>query len=309
MTEHLLDRRLAATAATQWGLVTGDQICAAGGTTSLVRRRLRAGRWSRLAHQVFRIEGAPPSGEQRLMAAVLDAGPRAVATERSAAWLWQLPGFASDVPVVLVPIGTDHRPLDGRLRETRLLPAHHVTARHKIPVVTPARLIVELAAREHPGRVERAAENALASSILTAEALAGVVSEMAGRGRRGSTFLRGLSAELVPGYVPPASELEARFRDLLRSAGIRGGVTQADVGGDEWVGRVDIAFPNAKLVVELDSRRWHQARSAMESDRTRDNRLVVAGWRVVRITWRQLLDDPAGVVALLRRLLVATAAA
>ena len=151
-------------------------------------------------------------------------------------------------------------------------------------------------------------ENAIAASILTPVELAGVVGELAGRGRRGSTALRTLSEDLAPGYVPPASELEARFRDLLRSAGIDGGVTQANVGGEEWVGRVDVAFPAAKLVVELDSRRWHLSRSAMESDRRRDNALVVAGWRVVRITWRQLVDDPAGLVALLRSLLAGAAA-
>ena len=126
---------------------------------------------------------------------------------------------------------------------------------------------------------------------------------MAGRGRRGSTFLRELTASLLPGYVPPASELEARFADLMRSAAISGWVRQPDVGGDGWVGRVDVAFPAAMLVVELDSRRWHDSRSAIESDRQRDNRLVAAGWRIIRITWRQLIDDPAGVLALLRRLL------
>ena len=80
-------------------------------------------------------------------------------------------------------------------------------------------------------------------------------------------------------------------------------------GGSAWIGRVDVAYPAARLVVELDSRRWHDSRTAQESDRQRDNALVAAGWRVIRITWRQLLDDPTGVVSLLRQLLASRSAA
>lgn len=299
-----LDATFAAVAATQWGLLTRRQVHEAGGGSSVIERRLRAGRWARVGHHVFRIEGTPPSWQQRVLAAVLDAGPGAAATGRPAAALWALPGFSGGRPEVLVPTGSNHRPASGLVRETRRLPPHHVTSRHGICVVTPARLVVELAVREHPKRVERAAENAIASSILTPASLASVVSELAGRGRRGSGFLRELTDALLPGYIPPASELESRFRDVTAAAGISGWVRQADVGGDEWAGRVDVVFHAAKLVVELDSRRWHDSRGAIEADRQRDNRLVAAGWRVIRITWRQLHDDPGGVVALLRRLLV-----
>ena len=304
-----LDRDLAALAATQWGLITVAQARLAGADRALVSRRVAAGRWSRAGRHVLRIDGSPPSWEQALLAAVLDAGPEAVATLDSAAALWGLPGFRRSRPDVLVPIGGPHRPPRGRVQETRSLPRHHVTTRSGIPTVTPARLVVELAGREHPSRVERAAENAIAASILDPDELASVISELACRGRRGSTSLRALALDIVPGYVPPASELEARFRDLLRSAGLPQPVRQLDAGGDAWIGRVDVAYPEARLIIELDSRRWHASRSSMESDRQRDNALVLAGWRVIRITWRQLVDDPVGVVALVRRLLSSAAAA
>jgi very-short-patch-repair endonuclease len=304
-----LDRDLAALAATQWGLITVAQAKAAGADRSLVARRVAAGRWSRAGRHVLRIDGAPPCWEQALLAAVLDVGPEAVATLDSAAALWELPGYRRSHAEVLVPLGGPHRPARGRVRETRTLPRHHVTTRSGIPTVTPARLVVELAGREHPGRVERAAENAIAASILDPVELASVISELACRGRRGSTSLRSLALDIAPGYVPPASELEARFRDLLRSAGLPEPARQLDAGGDAWVGRVDVTFPEVRLLIELDSRRWHASRSAMESDRLRDNALVLAGWRVIRITWRQIADDPAGVVALVRRLLNSAAAA
>jgi very-short-patch-repair endonuclease len=49
----------------------------------------------------------------------------------------------------------------------------------------------------------------------------------------------------------------------------------------------------------------HGTRRAFEEDRERDRVLSVEGWRVVRVTWRQLRDEPASVAADLRSLLTA----
>jgi len=73
------------------------------------------------------------------------------------------------------------------------------------------------------------------------------------------------------------------------------------------VGRVDVAYAEARLLVELDSRRWHDTSTAFEDDRHRDNALVLAGWRVIRITWRMIHDEPDKVAELLRGLLSAAA--
>ncbi len=43
-----------------------------------------------------------------------------------------------------------------------------------------------------------------------------------------------------------------------------------------------------------------------ESDRRRDNWLMAAGWRVLRITWEQVTAHPDEVVALVREALRAT---
>jgi len=244
-----------------------------------------------------------------VLLAVFDAGEGAVATGRTAATLHGIAGFGAGAPEVLVPRGRHHRSASGIIRETRLLEPHHVTTRDTIPVVTPARLVVELAGRERADRTGRALDAALAAGSLTTSDFALVVAELAHRGRRGAVVLRDMVDERAPGYVPPASELEARFRDLVEQAGLPAPIRQQDVGGDSWVGRVDVCYPAAHLVVELDSRRWHDAHLAREDDRRRDNRLVAAGWRVIRITWRQLLDDPVGVVALLRSLLAHAIAA
>lgn len=304
-----VDERVWSVAAAQHGGFTREQACAAGASDSVIKRRIASGHWVRGGRHVLRIAGSPRTWRQRVMLAVLDAGEGAAATDGTAAGLWGLPGSGRGAPEVLVPRGRHHRPGAGCIRETRILEPHHVCVRDGIPVVSPARLVVELAGREHLGRVERVLDAALASDLLVPTELALVVAELAHRGRRGAAGLRSLVEARLPGYAPPASELEARFRDLVRAAGLPEPVRQLDVGGRAWVGRVDVCYPSARLVVELDSRRWHDGHLAREDDRRRDNELVVAGWRVIRITWRHLVDDPSGVVALLRRLLVVTEAA
>ena len=66
---------------------------------------------------------------------------------------------------------------------------------------------------------------------------------------------------------------------------------------------VDFAWPADRLIVETDGWKAHGTRTAFKRDRRRDAALVVAGWRVVRITWSRLQEEPDGVAAHLRVLL------
>lgn len=50
-------------------------------------------------------------------------------------------------------------------------------------------------------------------------------------------------------------------------------------------------------MVEVDSWRFHKTRQAFEADRRRDAKLVTAGWRVLRVTYRRLRDEPWAVAA------------
>ncbi len=116
--------------------------------------------------------------------------------------------------------------------------------------------------------------------------------------------MRDLVAERNDGQPVPQSALKARFLQVIREAGLPTPVRQLDVGDREgWVGRVDFAYPRARLLIELDGRRHHTALLDWERDLGRGNRLVAGGWRLVRITWRELADHPDRVVELLRRAL------
>jgi very-short-patch-repair endonuclease len=70
---------------------------------------------------------------------------------------------------------------------------------------------------------------------------------------------------------------------------------------------VDALWPDQRLIVEVDGWQFHKTRAAFERDRARDAALLVAGYRVVRVTYRQLRDQPEAVADTVRRLLAAAA--
>jgi len=97
--------------------------------------------------------------------------------------------------------------------------------------------------------------------------------------------------------------LEARFLDLCQAMGL----PPPEVNGHLLVDGIsmmpDFLWRDAGLIVETDSRRVHGTVAAFEEDRRRDQRLAVAGWTVIRCTWRQVLDEPERLARTIRSLL------
>jgi aryl-alcohol dehydrogenase-like predicted oxidoreductase len=118
-------------------------------------------------------------------------------------------------------------------------------------------------------------------------------------GRRGLKPLRALIADKTLYGPDTKRELEARFFEFCRAFGLPLPACNVLVEGF----LVDAYWPEQHLIVELDSWQFHQGRAAFERDRERDSVLQAAGYRVVRITWRRLTEEPAAVAALLRALL------
>lgn len=192
----------------------------------------------------------------------------------------------------------------------RPFPDDHLTLVAGIVTTRPARTLVDLAAVVHPGRTERAVDNCLAAGSVTFGSLHETFLDLAGRGRKGVAVMRAILGERDADYVPPASELEALFHELIRAAGLPEPVRQLDVGDSQgWVGRVDFAYPRIRLLIELDGRRFHSALLDRQADKRRDERLATGGWRhVVRLSWFDIVHRRAEVLDLLRRLLVEAAA-
>ena len=299
-----MDRETAALAETQYALVTHRQLRAGGHSADTIWRWVQSGALEAVAEGVYRIHGSPRTWEQRLCGLVLASGPAAAASHRSAAALLGLPGFhRRGLVEAVTPRPRRHRDPSGIAHRSRVLPDDHITVVDGIACTRVARTLVDLAGVLHPRRTERAVDNALAMGVVTVSALADVFDELARRGRQGIADMRRILDVRTDGYVPVESELEARFVELVREAGLPAPVRQVNLGDEDWIGRVDFAYPGVKLVIELDGRRHHSAKLDLEADRTRDARLAHAGWRTARIGWDEVVGHPDRVAVRIRQLL------
>ena len=121
--------------------------------------------------------------------------------------------------------------------------------------------------------------------------------------RAGAAAIRAVIEHANAGIT--RSDLEDLFADFLDRWGLPRPATNVwlHVAG-RWI-EADCVWREQRLIVELDSHTYHATRSAFESDRARDRALVAAGWRVMRITWRQLHDEPEALTRDLRASLAA----
>ena len=243
------------------------------------------------------------------MVAVLATGSGAAASRRSAAALWRFPGFPSGPVEVSQHRGPSSRNPGRGLHDSRFLPPHQVRLVNAIPATCVERTVLDLCGCVHPGRAERALDNALAMELTTVQELGLMLAETGARGRTGTALLRRLLRVRIDEYVPPASELEALVLAVLRGAGIELPERQEWVGGSTApAGRVDFVFRSARVVIEADSRRYHSAWLDVQADHRRDLLLAAAGWRIIRVNWHQLIAEPELLVSAVKAFLQAAAA-
>lgn len=294
-----LDVAMRALAASQHGLVSRPQARVMGATRQHLRRRVASGDWAEVSTKVLRLVGSVRTFRQRCMAAALDAGPRAYVSHEAAAALWELPGFTRGQLSVVRAKGRSSRPTHlARLHQSCSLPPAHLTVVHGIPVTTVARTVFNLAGVLHPGRTERALDNALARRLTDLAALHAVVDDLAEHGRAGSAVMRRLLTERSDGYRAPESGLEASFEAILEAAGAAVPARQVDVGGERWLGRAD--YLDGNRVIEVDSDLHHTSASDRRADARRDEAMRAAGFEVIRIREHQLRHRPEEVVAAVR---------
>lgn len=285
----------------QYGLFSRRQAAEHGGDARQLRRSAAAGDCALVSSRVLRLVGAPRTFRQRCVAAVLDGGPGGAVSHSAAAKLWDLPGFVQGEIDLSRRRGRTSRASElAVLHEPRLLPARHITEVHGIPVTTMARTVFDLAASLHPLRTERALDNALARRLTTLPALRSVTHDLADHGRRGSAVMRGLLAARPGAYIAPESGLEARFLAILTAAGLPLPERQRDVGGEQWIGRVDFLDRARRLVIEIDSDIHHTTRADRRADDGRSRALVEAGYGLVRVREEQVWHRPHEVIEALK---------
>jgi very-short-patch-repair endonuclease len=175
-----------------------------------------------------------------------------------------------------------------------------VTVREGIPCTSIARTLLDLGDVVGRRGVERAFEQSEVLRLLDLRAIEDVL-DRAGP-RRGTGILRRLIAERG-GQGLTASELEENFLALCRDAALARPEVNAWLVLDEGAIKADFLWRTERLVVETDGRASHGTREAFERDRRRDQQLLVAGFKVVRFTWRQVASERDAVAATVGALL------
>lgn len=293
------DARIADLAERQHGLVTRQQLLALGVGEEAIEWRLRVGRLHRLHRGVYAVGHRVLSREARWMGAVLFCGPAAVLSHRSAGALWGLRVYPGAIEVT-APSKTRSQ---GRIhRHFAVLPADEVTEQDGIPVTTVPRTIFDLAAIEPVARVEQALRQQERLRLYDALSLDHLLDRYPRH--RGNRTVREVLRRLrdLPDGVT-REELEARFLSFLDRHGFPRPRLNAwlTIGSHRY--QVDCLWPAQKVIVELDGYATHGTRHAFEGDRDRDRRLLAAGYRGPRVTWRHLEEIPEEIAADLRALL------
>ncbi|MEX2470861.1 MAG: type IV toxin-antitoxin system AbiEi family antitoxin domain-containing protein [Gemmatimonadota bacterium] len=282
----------------QHGVVTRGQILSAGCAARTLERRVTAGRLRTVHCGVYTL-GPVQSPAMEEMAAVLACGRHAFVSHLSAGVLWRIlrPDARPTHPHVTL-VGTNRARPGIRIHRVAELAPDERSARDGIPLTSPSRTLYDLASLLEPRALEQAVAEAIALRLVALEALAAAAERY--RGRRGAGRFR----DVVQGDARPSrtrSTAEERFLALVRKAGVGRPKLNTPVAGHE----VDFFWPEHRLVVEVDGRAYHSSPKAVDRDRRRDADLATAGYRVLRITWREIVHHPEALLVRLGRALAA----
>lgn len=284
MHDRWLDPVVADLARRQHGVVGRAQLDEIGLGRGAIDLRVARRRLHVLYRGVYAVGHLVLTDEGRWMAAVLAGGRRAVLSHRSAAALWGIR-----------PSGLNAEVTTARMRRSRPglrfhrseLPDDEVTVHGGIPATTVPRTLFDLAGVIPRRQLERAVNEAEVRRLWDALSLADLLRRHPRR--PGAAAIRAVIA--APGGTMMRSELEGLFLELVEAEELpRPAVNLPLQLSGRWI-EADCAWRDQRLIVELDGHATHHTREAYESDRARDRVLTAAGWRVIRITWRQLHAD------------------
>lgn len=286
------DREIGEIGSRQLGLITRIQLLALGVSQAMINYSIARGRLRPIHRGVYAIGhlALPPLAAE--LAAVLAVGVNAVLSHRSALTVWGFtPRGEGDIDVTLIRRDAGRRRPGIRVHQTAALDACDITEHHRIPITSPARTLLDATPGLSQRELEQLFDDGLKRRLFTRHAVATMLHR---NPRRPGGHRLAALAESERG-VPTLtrSEAEERFLALVRRGGLPAPAVNVRLGRFT----VDFLWRAERLVVEVDGYGFHSTRRSFEADHARDLELGAVGFTVMRITWRQLVEQPELVLA------------
>jgi very-short-patch-repair endonuclease len=272
----------------QHGVVSIRQLAKLGFSRKAVAREVANGRLHHLYRGVYAVGHPRLTWHGRCLAAVLACAP-SVASHTAAGWVWGLTTYAPD-RIHLTATSRRHRKAQFIIHFAQLAKEDQVMW-EGIPVTSWPRTLLDLAALERPERLGhflKRAEDVKLFDLRPLDALLARTTRHPGHAamRRALTIYR-------PRARVVRSGVEERFLEVVRAAGLPPPATNFVVGPFE----LDAYWEAERFAVELDVFETHGSRASFESDREREDDLLLLGVETIRVTASRLEREPAAVAA------------
>jgi very-short-patch-repair endonuclease len=273
------------------GVIGRDGVLRLGGSEDLIEARLRSGEWIRRYKNAYVLAAAPRSPAQDLTAALVTV-PGAVASHLSAAWLLGLVGDPPRCPQLTVVGRNRARPTGVVVHRTSTAPPSLQIA--GFACTTATRTLVDLAAVTRTEVLTAALDQALLRHLTSIPRLERAL-RTTDRGRRGSRALREQLEARGMTAAPEPSVLESHMDRLLHRSGLPAPVPQYQTAEGRY--RLDYAWPDVRLAVEVKGYAWHSSPESLAADTLRERHLGRIDWTILSFTWTDVTRRPSQVAA------------
>jgi very-short-patch-repair endonuclease len=264
-------------------LVSRRQLLALGVEAGMIDRALARGRLHRLHQGVYSMvpfSVLPPLASEH--AAILACGNSALLSHHSAAAVWGFrPFLDGDVDITVIGGERGRKRKGIRLHRTGQLDPRDARRYQQLPIVSPARALLDIAPEISPRSLEWALDQALVKRLTNKTHIKAVLNTYPHR--PGTPELNALLDPDRPTTIT-RSPPEEQLLDRMRKAGLPPPEVNARVGNYT----ADFLWRDEKLIVELDGYDYHRGRAAFERDHQRDAEHHRLGHLVIRATGRQL---------------------
>lgn len=296
-----MDVEFMKTAERQHGLITYTQLRLIGCTPDEIARGPWSRRLRRVQRRVYAVTGSVPTRRQELLAAVLAGGPGTVASHLAAAVLHGFPDVTDEgPPEILLPRPQQVRLPGVRVHRHGIVEPSDRAVIDGIPVTSFARTLVDCSGALTIRRLGRALDRGVVERRVQLRDVRDCVERLAPAPGRRPVLVRALLLRRGNELERAESSPEARVCRVLAEAGLPAPAQQhwVRLGDDRF--RLDLAYPDQRLVIEYDGWEHHRTRTAFDDDRRRDLLLAAAGWLTLRVT---SATSDAELVGSVRRLL------